>query len=73
MKTHAQPLIVRKERVVGVLLWLKHHNPYYKDVTLNLPVLDCLDEVQVLPVHSRFCHGAGMLCYSHYVSSGFYR
>ena len=51
MLAHARPLIVRRDKVLGALLWLKHHNPYYKDIVLNIPVLDHLDDVDLLPVH----------------------
>ncbi|EPQ49814.1 hypothetical protein GLOTRDRAFT_23200, partial [Gloeophyllum trabeum ATCC 11539] len=35
LKTKAQPLIVRKEKVRNALIWLKRHNPHYKNIQIN--------------------------------------
>ncbi|KAI0038796.1 hypothetical protein FA95DRAFT_1585420 [Auriscalpium vulgare] len=48
---HAKPLAVRREKVRAALVWLKAHNPLYKDVTIAHEVLDGLQAEQILPVH----------------------
>ena len=47
----AKPLAVRREKVRAALVWLKNHNKYYKDITINHGMLDELKETQNLPVH----------------------
>ncbi|KAJ6530741.1 hypothetical protein B0H19DRAFT_967449, partial [Mycena capillaripes] len=40
LQKKATPLIVRKERVMNALAWLKVHNHLYKDVQINTTVFD---------------------------------
>ena len=51
LRKHARPLIVRKEKVFAALLWLRDHNPFYKDVCIDRTALESLEEEDVLPVH----------------------
>ncbi|KAJ6575715.1 hypothetical protein DFH09DRAFT_915178, partial [Mycena vulgaris] len=51
LKTKASPLIVRKERVLNALSWLKTHNHLYADVAIDPTVLDSLPEQAMLPFH----------------------
>ena len=51
LRKHARPLIVRKEKVFAVLRWLRAHNPYYKDISINETVFDGLDNEDILPFH----------------------
>ncbi|KAI9574034.1 hypothetical protein HD554DRAFT_2319721 [Boletus coccyginus] len=48
---HACPLIIRKEKVYAVLMWLWVHNPFYKDIQINRCALQLLEDEDVLPVH----------------------
>jgi hypothetical protein len=47
----ATPLIVRKERVMNALAWLKVHNHLYKDVQINTTVFDGHGESIIPPFH----------------------
>ncbi|KAJ7715812.1 hypothetical protein B0H16DRAFT_1667037 [Mycena metata] len=49
LRTKATPLIVRKEKVLKALEWLKIHNHLYAEVPINRAVLDSLPEESVLP------------------------
>jgi hypothetical protein len=51
LRTKAKPLVVRREKVYNALLWLKEHNPLYKDVNLSIDNLQSLPEEDVLPYH----------------------
>ena len=51
LREKAKPLIVRRERVRTALLWLKKHNPLYRDVIVDEQTLKDLPENDVLPVH----------------------
>ncbi|KAJ7018893.1 hypothetical protein C8F04DRAFT_877553, partial [Mycena alexandri] len=51
LKEKAKPLIVRKERVLNALNWLKTHNHLYRDVLINSTELDALPQEAVLPFH----------------------
>ena len=51
LQKKAKPLAVRREKVRNALIWLKAHNPLYKDITINHCVLDSLPENYLLPVH----------------------
>ena len=51
LQEKAAPLVVRREVVRSALIWLKKHNPLYKDVEINHSMLDSLHEKQVLPFH----------------------
>ncbi|KAJ7763352.1 hypothetical protein B0H16DRAFT_1661761 [Mycena metata] len=45
----ATPLIVRKERVLKALEWLKVHNHLYAKIPINRSILDALPDESVLP------------------------
>ena len=47
----AKPLAVRREKVRAALLWLKKHNPHYKNVLINESILSSLPPEYTLPVH----------------------
>jgi hypothetical protein len=51
LQKKAKPLVVRREKVRHALLWLKTHNPHYKDVIINDTVLNSLPSEYTLPVH----------------------
>lgn len=51
LQKKAKPLVIRREKVRAALIWLKDHNPYYKDITINHSMLDGLAARQILPVH----------------------
>jgi hypothetical protein len=51
LQQKAKPLCVRRERVRAALIWLKIHNPLYKDITINHDLLNNLDDSSVLPFH----------------------
>lgn len=50
LQKKAKPLVVRREKVRRALMWLKAHNPHYKDIRINHDMLDRLAPTQVLPV-----------------------
>ncbi|KAJ7021419.1 hypothetical protein C8F04DRAFT_874865, partial [Mycena alexandri] len=49
LRTKAIPLIVRKERVLKALNWLKIHNHLYAEIPINQPILDALPDESILP------------------------
>ncbi|KZV89336.1 hypothetical protein EXIGLDRAFT_618362, partial [Exidia glandulosa HHB12029] len=49
LRSKAKPLSVRADRVRAALVWLKDHNPLYRDIRLNQTVLSQLDADPVLP------------------------
>ncbi|KAJ7757224.1 hypothetical protein DFH07DRAFT_722769, partial [Mycena maculata] len=49
LREHAKPLAVNAARVRNALLWLKQHNPLYRDIVLNEECLERLEENPVLP------------------------
>ena len=51
LQKKAKPLAVRREKVRDALMWLKRHNPHYKDVIINDSVLNSLPLEHILPVH----------------------
>ncbi|KAJ7120682.1 hypothetical protein C8R43DRAFT_866361, partial [Mycena crocata] len=51
LKTKALPLIVRKERVMRALDWLKIHNRLYRDVFIDRDVLKELPDEAIPPFH----------------------
>ncbi|KAJ7020414.1 hypothetical protein C8F04DRAFT_884572, partial [Mycena alexandri] len=51
LKEKATPLIVRKERVLDALTWLKRHNTLYRDVLIDATELSRLPEETILPFH----------------------
>ncbi|KAJ6570555.1 hypothetical protein DFH09DRAFT_1246896 [Mycena vulgaris] len=51
LKTKATPLIVRKERVMNALAWLKVHNHLYRDVLVDSDALRDHDDSVLLPFH----------------------
>ena len=51
LQKKAKPLAVRREKVRNALMWLKNHNPHYKDVIINDSVLNSLPLEHILPVH----------------------
>ncbi|KAJ6527578.1 hypothetical protein DFH09DRAFT_1250539 [Mycena vulgaris] len=51
LKTKATPLIVRKERVMKALDWLKIRNHLYRDVLIDPTVLRDHDDSVLLPFH----------------------
>ncbi|KAJ7109668.1 hypothetical protein C8R43DRAFT_837428, partial [Mycena crocata] len=51
IRTKAKPLIVRKERVMKALEWLKKHNHLYKDVIIDRTVFDGHGDLVEIPFH----------------------
>ncbi|KAJ7019079.1 hypothetical protein C8F04DRAFT_892447, partial [Mycena alexandri] len=51
LKEKASPLIVRKERVLNALSWLKTHNTLYREVLIDKTELDALPDEAILPFH----------------------
>ncbi|KAJ7438277.1 hypothetical protein B0H11DRAFT_2358704, partial [Mycena galericulata] len=51
LQKKASPLIVRKERVLKALEWLKVHNHLYRDIPINTSALDNLADVAIPPFH----------------------
>lgn len=51
LREKAKPLAVRREKVRDALMWLKLHNPLYKDITINHGLLNSLPTNYMLPVH----------------------
>ncbi|KAJ7501301.1 hypothetical protein B0H11DRAFT_1645876, partial [Mycena galericulata] len=49
LREHAKPLAVNATRVRNALVWLKKHNPLYKDIKINEECLQQLEENPVLP------------------------
>ncbi|KAJ7509050.1 hypothetical protein B0H11DRAFT_1691104, partial [Mycena galericulata] len=49
LQKKASPLIVRKEKVMNALAWLKIHNHLYRDIPINTSALDALEEVAIPP------------------------
>ncbi|KAJ7036045.1 hypothetical protein C8F04DRAFT_900589, partial [Mycena alexandri] len=51
LKEKARPLVVRKERVMDALAWLKVHNHLYRDVLIDNSELEKLPDEAILPFH----------------------
>ncbi|KAJ7749168.1 hypothetical protein B0H16DRAFT_1663469 [Mycena metata] len=51
LKEKASPLIVRKERVLDALAWLKIHNHLYHEVLIDKSELEKLPDETILPFH----------------------
>jgi hypothetical protein len=51
LREKAKPLIVRKEKVLNALNWLKANNHLYRNIPLNNEVLDSLPAESILPFH----------------------
>ncbi|KAJ7681093.1 hypothetical protein B0H17DRAFT_901493, partial [Mycena rosella] len=51
LQKKAKPMIVRKEKVMAALAWLKSHNPLYKDIEINPRVFDGQPEETIFPFH----------------------
>ncbi|KAJ7127586.1 hypothetical protein C8R43DRAFT_824915, partial [Mycena crocata] len=51
LRTKASPLIVRKEKVMAALAWLKIHNHLYAEVAIDHSVLESLPDETMLPFH----------------------
>ncbi|KAJ7110247.1 hypothetical protein C8R43DRAFT_864613, partial [Mycena crocata] len=51
LRTRASPLIVRKEKVMAALDWLKVHNHLYAEVIIDRTVLQDLPPETMLPFH----------------------
>ncbi|KAJ7858576.1 hypothetical protein B0H13DRAFT_2571378, partial [Mycena leptocephala] len=51
LRDKAKPLMVRKEKVIAALSWLKIHNHLYRDIPLNQHILNSLPEESILPFH----------------------
>ncbi|KAI1781877.1 hypothetical protein LXA43DRAFT_907387 [Ganoderma leucocontextum] len=51
LRDSASPLIVRRQKVVAALQWLKTHNVLYRDVEIDLARLNALPDEDLLPVH----------------------
>ncbi|KAJ7042215.1 hypothetical protein C8F04DRAFT_902364, partial [Mycena alexandri] len=49
LKEKATPLIVRKERVMEALAWLKKNNHLYQDITIDNSELEQLPDEAILP------------------------
>ncbi|KAJ8473599.1 hypothetical protein ONZ45_g16233 [Pleurotus djamor] len=45
------PLAVRADRIYKALLWLQRHNYLYRDIMINMAVIDELKEMDYLPLH----------------------
>jgi hypothetical protein len=56
LKDKAKPLLARGDRVRKALLWLKHHNPLYKDIVINETVLRKIPSNNLLPFHIEHVH-----------------
>ncbi|KAJ7031866.1 hypothetical protein C8F04DRAFT_959675, partial [Mycena alexandri] len=51
LRKKASPLIVRKEKVLKALEWLKIHNHLYSEIPIDRPLLDSLPDETILPFH----------------------
>lgn len=51
LRQHAHLLIVRREKIRDMLLWLQEHNYLYCDVIIDQERIGSLDDKHVLPVH----------------------
>ena len=51
LQKKAKPLAIRREKVRNALMWLKRHNPHYKDVLIDESILNSLPHEYTLPVH----------------------
>ncbi|KAG2030247.1 hypothetical protein BDR03DRAFT_817108, partial [Suillus americanus] len=51
LEEKAKPLIARREKVRAALVWLQKHNRLYKDITINLDVLNSMEEKMLMPFH----------------------
>jgi len=51
LEEKAKPLIARREKVQAALVWLQKHNRLYKDITINLDVLNSMEEKMLMPFH----------------------
>ncbi|KAJ7921062.1 hypothetical protein B0H13DRAFT_1604883, partial [Mycena leptocephala] len=49
LRDHAKPLAVNASRVRNALIWLKTHNPLYRDIQINEECLRHLEDNPVLP------------------------
>ncbi|KAF5326512.1 hypothetical protein D9611_000715 [Ephemerocybe angulata] len=49
LREKAKPLLVRKEKVQNALVWLKAHNPLYRNIKINHNLLGQLDAEHLLP------------------------
>ncbi|KAF5341970.1 hypothetical protein D9611_001217 [Ephemerocybe angulata] len=49
LREKAKPLLVRKEKVQNALVWLKAHNPLYRNIKIDHHLLGQLDPVHLLP------------------------
>lgn len=49
LQKKATPLIVRKEKVLKALEWLKIHNPLYKNIPINCEVFKDHQDGTILP------------------------
>jgi hypothetical protein len=46
LKRYAKPLIVRKEKVLSALRWLRDHSRHYRDIFIDASRLDCLEDTE---------------------------
>ena len=53
LKYKAEPLLVRREKVQVVLLWLNRHNPLYKNVIIDESIIEQLLEEDILPTEIK--------------------
>ncbi|KAI0657855.1 hypothetical protein C8Q70DRAFT_1046102 [Cubamyces menziesii] len=51
LKEYAYPLIVRREKILNALQWLKANNVLYKDIIIDNDRIAALPENGILPVH----------------------
>ncbi|KAJ4477729.1 hypothetical protein C8J55DRAFT_396066, partial [Lentinula edodes] len=51
LRNKAKPLTARPKVVRDALIWLKGHNKWYRDITIDFDFLSNLPEEFVLPVH----------------------
>ena len=50
LKEHARPLCVRRQKIRDALLWLKAHNPLYKNVEVDVSRIASLPVHDIVPV-----------------------
>ena len=53
LREKAKPLIVRRQRVHDALVWLKEHNPLYKDVVIAMDRIADIPEHDIIPIEPQ--------------------
>ncbi|KAI9059154.1 hypothetical protein FKP32DRAFT_1580418, partial [Trametes sanguinea] len=54
LENKAKPLVVRRERILEALKWLKVNNPLYRDIVIDRERVDLLPENGLLPHEIQF-------------------